>query len=858
MNSEVVQLDEETQAGSVTEETFPAVLGSSRILVIDDTRTIHDDFRKILAPVQRLSLGKAEAHLFGRQTAEAPRANFEMDSAYQGSEGLALVERAAKAGRCYAVAFVDVRMPPGWDGVETASRLWVADPDLQIVICTAYSDYSWDSIVKRLGNSDSLLVLKKPFDTVEVLQLANALTKKWLLTRQSKSRFAELEAKVEERTEALNLANQKLRKDIFQREEAEVRLAAFSDLGQRLSIAKTAREAGEIIVSVAKHLLGWDACSFALYSAAEDKLRYVLAMDTLEGRRTPSDAPYDDSSPSPLARKTIVNGAQLILKEKLDQPTPGGNPFGVIGRPSASILFVPVRNASRVIGVLSIHSYTPNAYDRRNLDTLQSLADHCGGALDRISSEEALRIAQDRLNHLLRQSPAVICSFKTDSEDNAPGWVSENIIQLVGYSYSECSVSTWWPTHVHPEDWKRVSAEFARRARDHAVAVEYRLRHKNGNYRWVRDERRHVLDFAGKTTEVVGMWADVTAQKELEEQLRQAQKMEAVGQLAGGVAHDFNNLLTIIIGNTELALDAESEHSPRAVECLHQVAAASDRAANLVRQLLAFSRKQVLHSRPLNLNEVIGNFTKMLSRIIGEDIELQCIYAPQLPLVRADVGMIEQVLANFVVNARDAMPHGGTIRIHSEKHHFTDCSHEHPEARPGEFVCLSVSDSGTGIAAEDLPHLFEPFFTTKEVGKGTGLGLATVHGIIKQHQGWIEVTSQPGTGSTFRIYLPVAEASFAPESEKATEAAPKGGNETVLLVEDDEALRLLTRRVLESFGYHVQVAASGREALELWRSKTTEFNLLLTDIVMPNGINGIDLADQLCVQPFDSDPRLQT
>ena len=654
-------------------------LDPRRVLIIDDTRSIHNDFRKILASPRKSNLEEEDAEMFGG-TADSFRGNaFEMDSAYQGEEGLELVQRALATGTGYSVAFVDVRMPPGWDGIETAAQLRAADPDIQIVICTAYSDYSWITIVKRLGNSDSLVILKKPFDTVEVLQLAHALSKKWLLTKQSKSRFAELEARVDERTEELRVLNQKLHKDIAKREQAEA-----------------------------------------------------------------------------------------------------------------------------------------------------------------------------RLNHLLRESPAIIFSLKSNGGTSAPAWVSENVINLLGYSAAECSLPQWWPTHVHPADWDRVSTERAQQSRDRVATLEYRIRQKNGDYCWVRDQRRRVCDSAADSTEIVGTWVDITPQKELENQLRQAQKMEAVGQLAGGVAHDFNNLLAVILGNTELALmGSESNLSKQKVECLKQVVAATQRASNLTRQLLAFSRKQILHSRPVNLNNIIGNLSNMLNRIIGENVELQCHYDPSLPLVQADIGMIEQVLVNLVVNARDAMPEGGELRIITEKRSFTGCSQVHPEARAGEFVGLSVTDTGSGIAAENLPHLFEPFFTTKEIGKGTGLGLATVHGIVKQHQGWIEVASEIQAGSNFRIFLPVFAGPSLPEDSIASEETFRGGAENILLVEDDKAVRTFTCQMLESFGYDVQVAASGPEAMELWRNRSNDFKLLLTDIIMPRGITGIELAEKLGGQRAD-------
>ncbi|HSU57081.1 MAG TPA: two-component regulator propeller domain-containing protein, partial [Candidatus Dormibacteraeota bacterium] len=275
-----------------------------------------------------------------------------------------------------------------------------------------------------------------------------------------------------------------------------------------------------------------------------------------------------------------------------------------------------------------------------------------------------------------------------------------------------------------------------------------------------------------------------------EAKLRQSQKMEAIGQLAGGVAHDFNNLLCVIRGNAELVLMRQNQVGEQAADCLRQITAAADRAANLTRQLLAFGRKQVIQTQPLNLTGVIGNLTKMLKRIIGEHIDLHCSSADRLPFVSADVGMIEQVLVNLVVNARDAMPQGGQLLIGTEP---ARCGSEYiqnnPEAREGEFVCLSVSDTGVGIEPEHLPHIFEPFFTTKAPGQGTGLGLATVYGIVKQHQGWIEVVSKVGSGTTFKIFFPVVQLPEAPPAPKVAETKPAGGDETILVVEDDDAVR---------------------------------------------------------------------
>ena len=340
---------------------------------------------------------------------------------------------------------------------------------------------------------------------------------------------------------------------------------------------------------------------------------------------------------------------------------------------------------------------------------------------------------------------------------------------------------------------------------------------------------------------------DITGRKLLEQQLRQAQKMEAIGLLAGGVAHDFNNLLAIMRGNADLLLANSEQHSETTIHGLRNIVAATERAANLTRQLLAFGRKQVMQAQPLNLNDAIVNLARMLKRIIGENIDLKCDYAPEPVFIHGDVGMLEQVLVNLVVNARDAITHGGNVRLATERLNLdADYVRAHPEARTGEFVRLSVSDNGTGIAPLDLPCIFEPFFTTKGVGKGTGLGLSIVYGIVKQHQGWIEVTSQPGAGARFDILLPTIPAPATAAGAPETSERPPGGTERILLVEDDFSVRAVTQRLLETFGYRVWKAASAQEALKIWHAHAAEVELLLTDIMMPGSLTGRELAEQLC------------
>jgi PAS domain S-box-containing protein len=352
-----------------------------------------------------------------------------------------------------------------------------------------------------------------------------------------------------------------------------------------------------------------------------------------------------------------------------------------------------------------------------------------------------------------------------------------------------------------------------------------------------------VRDTAGKVVNYMAIKLDVTREMELENRYRQSQRLEAIGQLAGGVAHDFNNILTSMLMQIELA--RMEDGLPAEVEAnLKQINEDANRAASLTRQLLLFSRRQIMQSRDLDLNEVITNLAMMLRRIIGEDVHLQLNLHPTPLLSHADPGMIDQVAMNLAVNARDAMPQGGRLVIAtSEITVDADLARQQPDASPGRYVCLSVADAGCGIPPEILPRIFEPFFTTKEVGKGTGLGLATVFGIVKQHRGWLTVNSKVGEGTTFKVFLPALDAAVAETSEPV--AKPRGGTETILLVEDDAAVRKSTVTILRLRGYRVLEAGSGPEALKIWRDQRDGIALLFTDLVMPGGLTGRQLAASL-------------
>ena len=639
-------------------------LRNNRILIVDDNPAIHEDFRKILlgAAKNNRELDEMESVLFDRPVTSAPVTVFELDSAYQGKEALEKVTQALKDGKQFAMAFVDVRMPPGWDGIETIERLWQVDPTLQVVVCTAYSDYSWEKMTVRLGVNDNLVILKKPFDNVEVLQLAHALTRKWHVTEQANLRLETLDKMVTERTRALETSNAELRR-------SEERFAK-------------AFRASPI--------------PFAIQSLLENRFVDVNdAFIAMTGFR----------------RAELIGRTPLELRLCIDYQTP---PLG---------------------------------------------------------AEKSLRHVEAQVSTKTGDLRSALVSLERITIDGEP----------------------------------------------------------------------HLLL----------MVLDISERLNLENQLRQAQKMEAIGQLAAGVAHDFNNLLTIIQGHASLQLTLAG-HDDDTVESLQQIAMASERAADLTRQLLAFSRRQIMRPRVIHANALITDLTVMLRRLIGEQVEFHCELADQLPPVWADQTGLEQVLMNLTLNARDAMPRGGRITIATSAVSIAPGDPDYnPEVIPGDYMVISVTDTGTGMDEATRNHIFEPFFTTKETNKGTGMGLATVYGIVKQHEGWIDVATALGEGSEFRVFIPVthrtAEALPFPE----TPIVSSGTEATILIVEDDHAVRGLVREVLDHCGYHVFEAEHGEAALEVWKEHSHEIDLLLTDMVMPGSVNGLELSKLLLAEQPD-------
>ncbi|HXW54858.1 MAG TPA: PAS domain S-box protein [Candidatus Cybelea sp.] len=430
--------------------------------------------------------------------------------------------------------------------------------------------------------------------------------------------------------------------------------------------------------------------------------------------------------------------------------------------------------------------------------------------------------------------------------DGTRAYNSPSYRKLLGYSPEELR-GTLAFEQIHPEDRAKVIAA-AEEAKTSGVGrrVEYRMRHKDGNWIALESTASVVRDSQGQIQKFVIVNRDITERKQLEQQLRLAQKIEAIGRLSGGIAHDFNNLLGVIIGYTEAA-QKRMEPGDRFREANEEIQRAARRAASLTQQLLAFSRKQVLEPKVLDLNAVVRDVEKMLVRLIGAHIALALVLPESVGMVKADRTQLEQVILNLALNARDAMPEGGRLVMETSSVAFDERSAARPRYMPpGHYVLLKVSDTGCGMKPEVEAHIFEPFFTTKEKGKGTGLGLATVYGVIKQSGGYILVESQLGKGTAFKIYLPlVASALETADAELRPPArVPEKHEAAVLLVEDEASLRKLTREVLEETGYRVFEAADALEALEVAKRSEIEIDLLLTDVIMP-GMSGRALADAL-------------
>lgn len=607
-----------------------------------------------------------------------------------------------------------------------------------------------------------------------------------------------------------------------------------------------------------------ESLSGVLYRCAESMVRYLsvyLAQiwilepgDNMLHLRASAGAINDiGSSANPLTRltpsKDITGDGKPTLVNKVKGEPCIPCPDWVQREGIVAYAAYPMMLENRLIGLMSIFSHSP--LSPAILQEMGSVAYGIALTVEHKRSEEALDASEVKYRTVVDTLKDVV--FQVDQFGH---WTSLNPAwkEITGFDAQEV-LGTLFVEYIHHDDRQKNSHVFLQlmeRKLDYC-RYETRFLTKDGKTRWVDVYAQLTMNPDGSILGASGSLTDITERKQsqeemqkLEAQFRHAQKLESVGQLAAGVAHDFNNILTVIQGYSDL-LYARCDGDATMTGPLKQISDASRRASALTKQLLMFSRKQVLQPKVLDLNAVLRNLSNMISRCLGEDIVMRNEYGDGLPALEADAGMLEQIVMNLAVNSRDAMPKGGQLLIKTSVVQI-DSAYvlRQPEARVGKTVCLQVTDTGTGMEKKTMEKIFEPFFSTKEVGKGTGLGLATVYGIVKQHQGWIEVTSEVGVGTTFKIFLPASEKTIAPvaEATQPTKVA-KGRSETILLVEDEVTLRMWVKEILENFHYRIVEAANGVEALKVWDDENGKIDLLVTDMVMPEGLTGGDLARQL-------------
>ena len=905
-----------------------------RILVVDDQRAIHDDIRKLLSEAPNEDLHRLEGALFGDQESRAE--SFDVDSAYQGDEGVAMVSQALAESRPYALAIVDMRMPPGWDGLQTVEKMWTLDVNLQVVICTAYSDWSWQELRQRLGTTDRLLILKKPFELEEVCQLAYALTEKWRLARQQTRHRVELAKQTEREFRSLFAANPLPMwiYDLTTLRFLEVNDAAVQRYGytrdeflaMRITDIRPASDVHRLVANVSQsrqvleHAGSWrhrvksgqiidvEITSHTI-TFADQPAALVMAQDITE--RTHAAAVLRQhadlsalgaaigfsltdarSLASALQRcaEALVNHLEaacvriwtlsehdgvLDLQARagchtgIDGPD-GRVPVGactigriardrkphvtntVIGDPDVHgqewarrermVAFAghPLMVEGRVVGVMAL--FTRHALSDAVMVALASVADHVALGIERHQSANALRTTEERMRFALEAAGVGIWDIDYTTGVHRWSEILEAQHGLQPGTFGRTFEA--FVERVHGDDRASVLETFGKAMKSGTdFSILHRVIRPDGTVRWLNGSGRVLLGEHGEPLRAVGISLDVTERRTLEEQFQQAQKMEAVGRLAAGVAHDFNNLLTVVLGFCELLLADLAPNDPSRAS-IAEIRKAGTSAAGLTRQLLAFSRKQIIEPTVLDLNAVVAELRGMLGRLIGEDVKVMLDLRPDLASVKADRGQVEQVVMNLVVNARDAMPHGGTVTIQTanvelDEHYATT----HRTVKPGPYVALTVRDTGAGMTPEVQERLFEPFFSTKQVGKGTGLGLATVHGIVARSGGSVSVDSKVDCGTTFTVYFPREDGAV-----RVVVAPPPGNRRrveggTILLVEDQKELRELTMRLLQRQGYRVLVAANADEALRLFEAHAS-IDLLLTDVVMP-GASGPELGRRL-------------
>jgi PAS domain S-box-containing protein len=761
-----------------------------RILVIDDNRAIHDDFRKILCPSSNGQLLDLETALFGpRETAVKPPL-FEMDSAYQGQQGLAMLEQSLREGRPYWMAFVDIRMPPGWDGVETIARLWEASPDLQVVVCTAFSDYSWSRMTSRLLYRDRLVILKKPFDTVEVLQLAAALTEKWRLLQQSKLKMEQLEMLVADRTQVLWETNKTLKSEMLRRQQTA---EALSKSEERYHLLFHENPLPMFVFDL--NTLGFLAVNEAAvrnygYSADE------FASMTVRDLHIPEEVTWI---------------TELLSSDR--------------GRGPASGLVVTHRkkDGTRILAEITSRVITFSGREAKlalaNDITERQMTE------DRVREQAALLdLASDAI--LVRDLTGKV-RFWNKGAERLYGWSAQDAVgNEMGALFPKDDKSALAPA----EQELLARGEWTGELRKHTQSGQEVI--VTSRWTLLRNDR-------GEPCSVLIIDTDITEKKKLESQFLRAQRIEGIGTLATGMAHDLNNILApILMSAGYLRWDISSAEREEAIT---RIELSVKRAAEIIQHVLTFGRGIDGERVAVQPADLLAEVREIVGQTFPKSITLAVDSPPNLWPLMGDRTQLHQVLLNLCLNARDAMSKGGHLTLGASTLTLTEPMSALPSpAPPGPYIVFEVSDTGCGIPAANRERIFDPFFTTKEVGKGTGLGLSTALGIVQSHHGVVLVESEVGRGTTFKVFLPASPQAARKNTSKISRLPPRGDSEVVLLVDDEPVVLAGMRVSLEQNNYRVFTALNGQEALDFIRRGEPKIDALVTDIMMPT-MDGITL-----------------
>ncbi len=880
-----------------------------RVLAVDDEQHVRELYKEFLS---------------------SPTSNYKFDLTLcrQSKEAVEAVRAATEAGNPFSLAFIDIRMDSGKDGVWAAGEIRMLDPNIEIVMVTAYGDVDPEEIVLTAPPAAKLLYLKKPFSPEEVRQFALALGAKWQQERKLHKMQVELEDHVEERTVDLSHTNEQLRREIEERKRAEKELReseekyrtileSIEDGYFEVDLAGNFTMVNDSLCRISgyprEELLGMNNRDYT--SAETAKEMYQIFNRTYRTAEPAKMVDYEifrkdgsprilemsaslmkDSTGEPIGFRGVVrdvterkrgeealreseeryrslfqnNHAAMLLVDPETAYIVDANPaacsfygwgheeltskkvFDINTLPEEQIF----QEIERAKSEQSQHFFFRHRLARGEivdvevfsgpitLNGKKLLYSIVHDITERKKAIEALRDSEEKYRTALEANPDPVVVYDIEGK---VVYFNPAFTRVFGWSLGE-RLGKKMDLFVAEENWPETKMMIERvLAGESFSGIESRRYTKAGKIIPVSISGAVLRDMDGDPVGSVINLRDISEQKKLESQLQHAQKMEAVGTLAGGIAHDFNNLLQAIQGYTELLLMRKKEGEPGFRE-LREVIRASKRGAELTKQLLTFSRKVESKKMPLDLNQEVGELRQLLERTLPKMIEVEFNLDPDLRTINADSSQLKQVLMNLAVNAKDAMPEGGKLVVETQNITLDqEFCKKYAEVKPGDYVLLSMSDTGHGMEKETLEHIFDPFYTTKEVGKGTGLGLAIVYGIVKNHEGYVMCYSRPGSGASFTIYLPASQAATEHlEVVESLESKPlaMGGHETILLVDDEEFIRELGVDVLGQAGYKVLTARNGEQALEVYRREQAQIDLIILDLIMP-GMGGRKCLEEL-------------